>query len=81
MSEIKPELPPLGRYVLVHYCGGNWHNHEDQEGVLWCVARRVECRNQPNLPEGWGWNINPGTYAARDIDQWCELPFRSKGRG
>ena len=36
------QLPPVGRYVLVHLKDMPWHDRSDQEGVVFKVAKLIK---------------------------------------
>ena len=75
----KPEqkLPPLGRYVLIHVPDRPWLSDSDQEGVHWVVAKRVLSVPyhviSAERPYYWA-PFGPGTFDAREVVAWCELP-------
>ena len=72
------DLPPMGRYVLIRYNGGNWHA-DDQDGVNWRVAAREPIDPRiGNNPLGWIWKeFGTASFSASEIDRWMELPHRS----
>lgn len=47
-------LPPNNTFVLVHYCGGNWKDKDDQEGSEWTLkkfCRGISKEERSKLPE------------------------------
>ena len=39
---VEQQLPPEGRYVLIHIVKDNWRDSQDQDGVYFKVAKFVE---------------------------------------
>jgi hypothetical protein len=67
-------LPPFGRFVLVHLVDMPWAD-KDQEGVMFDVARRVECAVEGNNRVPYAWETwGPSKYFGHEVDMWCELP-------
>ena len=72
-------LPMPGRYVLVHYCGGNWNDSGDpNKGFLWEVAKlRTNDWDRTSNPNKTPYRFD--TFGALDmkpeyVDMWTELP-------
>lgn len=71
------KLPPLNRYVLIHYNRGNWMD-QDQEGCEWKVAKRIAVRVSGNDVVPYAWEeFGMCKYFATDIDRWEELPRKA----
>lgn len=67
-------LSPMGKYVLVHYNGGNWMDSTDQDGVYWVVAKRMPCQAICNNTEPYYFKtFGPKTFFSWQIDDWREL--------
>lgn len=72
-------LPIPGRYVLVHYCGGNWHDNFDQsQGFNWQVAAlRVNDWDMTNAKNKIPYKFDTFGSMSMDpesVDMWAELP-------
>ena len=68
-------LPPMGKYVLVHYGDSNWHDSTDQEGAYWVVAKRVPCKLGDNNTEPYEYKtFGPLTLFSWQVDRWQEFP-------
>lgn len=81
MSE-KPKLPPLGKYVLVHYNGGNWYDPADPDGVYWLVAKRTPCEVGGNHTEAYRYEtFGPTSLFSWQVDRWAELPKETVSTG
>ena len=74
MTLHKPEdeLPPLGRYVLIHVPDRPWLSATDPEGVHWVVARRAPLSG-PRLSYFWVCS-SADTFDASEVVAWHELP-------
>jgi hypothetical protein len=47
----------------------------DQEGVMFDVARCVECAVEGNNRVPYAWETwGPSKYFGHEVDMWCELP-------
>lgn len=69
-------LPPVNKYVLGYYCGGNWHHSKDDPNRE-VVMRVIEdgTHNPNNRNAGYGWDtFGPKHHFAADISHWCEIP-------
>ena len=40
--DLKEKKPPIEKYILIRYCGGNWDCDYDFEGNLWNVGIILE---------------------------------------
>lgn len=66
---VKDELPPLGRYVLIHHTRSTWKDSRDQDGVQYDVALREAARQ-----EAYQWvTFGPTTYFGQEIDFWMPI--------
>lgn len=71
---MKYQLPPIGRYVLIHMKSPPWRA-SDMEGVLWRVAARQRCQPTANNPNDWCWDeFGPSSHWPGEVDRWLELP-------
>ena len=77
-------LPQEGRYVLGHYCGGNWIYRDDPDGVNYVVVRLFRGRvpgpgDTIRGQDQHGNNLRPyrwepfgaGSFFGQDIDRWA----------
>lgn len=72
---VNGDFPPMGRYVCVHYCGGNWSSKDPHKGQNWSVAARKPCQVFGNQKLPWRWEtFGPGRFFPEDIDMWFYLP-------
>lgn len=72
------ELPPLNRYVVGFYNGGNWGDSDDPINVNGVVVKRVMVtpgRECPNNKRDYEYNtFGPSNFFGQDISHWFPLP-------
>lgn len=71
---IKDELPPLNRYVLIRHKLTNHFDSHDQLGVQYDVAKRRTAQEFGNNHRDYEWTtFGPMTYFGKDVDFWMEI--------
>lgn len=67
------KLPPLNKYVLGYYCGGNWIDSRDDPNRE--VVMRIRWQRHTKAPWEWMWiTFGPMRHGAGDISHWKPLP-------
>ena len=67
--------PPLDRYVLCYYAGGNWHSGKDDPNYVVAMAVTHHADEVNNLGATYCWKtFGALSLFARDVSHWAEIP-------
>lgn len=72
-KSIKQYLPPLNKYVIIHYIGGNWKDNDDDPNFVIAKFEKKDSIIDDNTLPYIFRPFGPGSFELDEVDYWCEF--------